>query len=149
MCQLDMAHSEWGQAGDPLCLNPHYMWNTELDPFLKSHSVLRGTPRRRLFDSPYAAWEAELQMGERGIAGLGPRLTRADVQALAVLLQPLDPLLQLPKERVIQQQLLTLGARDSHSAGALLCLSLPPRGPLAGSPLGAVWLPGVHTHIYS
>lgn len=32
----------------------------------------------------------------------------AEVQALAVLLQPLDPLLQLPLQRVIEQQLLTL-----------------------------------------
>jgi hypothetical protein len=35
-------------------------------------------------------------------------LTRADIQALAVLLQPLDPLLQLPLQCVIQQELLAL-----------------------------------------
>lgn len=78
MCQLDNPHSEWGQARVPICLSPNYMWNTELDPFLKTHSVLTGILKSGLFDSPYAAWEAELQ-GWGGTAGLGPRLTRADV----------------------------------------------------------------------
>lgn len=50
--------------------------------------------------------------GERALEAQGCRLaaglTRVDVQALAVLLQPLDPLLQLALQRVVQQQLLTL-----------------------------------------
>lgn len=81
-------------------MSPHYMWNTELDPFL--------TPRSGLLDSLCAAWDTEVQKGA-GHFRIGPSLTRADVQALPVLLQPLDPLLQLPKQCVIQQQLLTLG----------------------------------------
>lgn len=38
----------------------------------------------------------------------GGALTRAEVQAPAVLLQPLDPLLQLAPQRVVEQQLLAL-----------------------------------------
>lgn len=62
--------------GDPLCLSPHYMWNTEPDPFLKSHSVLIGTPRSVLFDFPCAAWEAGGQrgVGPSGLALVSPEL---------------------------------------------------------------------------
>lgn len=60
-------------------------------------------------------------------ARAGRSLTRADVQALAVLLQPLDPLLQLPLQGVVQQQLLTLQeAGVAQPGGGAGGLSAPP-----------------------
>lgn len=84
-------------------MSPHYMWNAELAPFL--------TPRSGPFEQ---SGKLRSRKGWDTL-GLGPGLTRADVEALPVLLQPLDPLLQFPKQCVIQQQLLTLGG-DSRSA---------------------------------
>lgn len=54
-----------------------------------------------------------------GGRGWGRQLTGAQGQALAVLLQPLDALLQLAVQRVIQQQLLALegGACSARGGG--------------------------------
>ena len=72
--------------------------------------------------------------GDRALEAQGRQaatgLTGADVQALAVLLQPLDPLLQLALQRVVQQQLLTLQKAWRLSWARRAATSSPPGTPI-------------------
>lgn len=120
------------------------------------HLVPTVTPGRRSSSRPLvqAGRQRPRRMGGQGDGQSRAQgsLTRADVQALAVLFQPLDALLQLALQGVVEQQLLTLegvgrlsrAAGPSHSHSPPLPHHRPPP-----SPPGAAWLPAAHTRTYS